>query len=93
MYLQRRFSEEEWAQLEEVASCAKVVKVEVDVRGSARASTVLADGLVKNKVLKEVELSNVPKEVVEEVRQTLQSNTELTVVVRSLLLYADMPPH
>ena len=87
MYLQYEFSEEEWAQLEEVASCAKVVKVEVDVRGSARASTVLADGLVKNKVLKEVGLFNVPKEVQGLVRQTLQSNTELTVVLQQPTIF------
>ena len=83
MYLQDEFSEEEWAQLEEVASCAKVVKVKVDVWFSARGCTVLAAGLVKNKVLKEVELSHVPKKVEEKVRQILQSNTELVVVVRS----------
>ena len=87
MYLQRRFSEEEWAQLEEVASCAKVVKVKVDVEDGlsneatkARGCTVLAAGLIKNKVLKEVELSNVPQKVKEKVRQILLSNTELTVV-------------
>ena len=86
MYLQE-FSEE-WAQLEEAASCAKVVKVEleVDVLGSdeatiARGCTVLAAGLVKNKVLKEVELSYVPENVRDSLRQILQSNTELTVVV------------
>ena len=94
MYLQDEFSEEEWAQLEEAASCAKVVKVEVDVvdideATSARASTVLAAGLVKNKVLKEVELSNVPKEVVEKVRQILQSNTELAVVVQQYYFTAN----
>ena len=94
MYLQGAFSEEEWAQLEEAASCAKVVKVKVDVLYSdeateARASTVLAAGLVKNKVLKEVELSNVPKEVVEKVRQILQSNTELVVVVRQYYFNAN----
>ena len=87
MYLQERFSEEEWAQLEEAASCAKVVKVEMKVWSSdqdsrARASTVLAAGLVKNKVLKEVGLSYVPKEVEGSVRQILQSNRELAVVVR-----------
>ena len=89
MYLQEEFSEEEWAQLEEVASCAKVVKVKVDVRGvssneatSARGSTVLAAGLVKNKILKEVEMSKVPKKVEEKVRQILLLNTDLAVVVR-----------
>ena len=87
MYLQEWFSGEEWAQLEEVARCAKVVKVDVDLWASdqairARAGTVLAVGLVKNKVLKEVTLSGVPENVEESVRQILQSNTELTVVVR-----------
>ena len=87
MYLQEKFSEEEWAQLEEAARCAKVVKVKVDVMfsdqaSSARGLTVLSAGLVKNKVLKEMTLYGVPKNVEGSVRQILQSNTELTVVVR-----------
>ena len=61
MYLQRRFSEEEWAQLEEAASCAKVVKVEVDVRGSGQGSSALAAGFRRNKVVREVELTRVPE--------------------------------
>ena len=71
-----------------MASCAKVVKVEVNVYNIysdeatiARASTVLAAGLVKNKVLKEVELYGVPKNVEQSVRQILQSNTRLAVTV------------
>ena len=87
MYLQRRFSEEEWAQLEKAASCAQVVKVEVTVLGLGHASdgkgcTVLAAGLARNKILKEIEFTNVPRNVKETVREILQSNTELTVVVR-----------
>ena len=79
-------SEEEWAQLEEAASCAKVVKVKMyvlysDPVSSARASIVLAAGLVQNKVLKEVELYSVPQNVEQSVRQILQSNTKLTVTV------------
>ena len=87
------FSEEEWAQLEEAASCAQVVKVEVNVLGSdvmvsdykiesdGKGCTVLAAGLVRNKILKEVEFIGVPIDVEETVREILQSNTELTVVV------------
>ena len=85
MYLQWEFSEEEWAQLEEAASCAQVVKVEVNVDGlqaAAKVCTVLAAGLVRNKVLKEVEFTGVPKDVEENVREILQASTELTVVVR-----------
>ena len=63
-YLQERFSEEEWAQLEEAASCAQVVKVKVDVQGSDRASHVLANGFRKNKLLREVILSRVSEELV-----------------------------
>ena len=55
-YIQGRFSEEEWAQLEEAASCAQVVKVEVDVCLSDRGSCVQAAGFRKNKVLREVSL-------------------------------------
>ena len=81
------FSEEEWGQLEEAASCAQVVKVEVTVLGLGHVSdgkgcTVLAAGLVRNKVLKEVEFTGVPEDVEETVREILKSNTELTVVVR-----------
>ena len=84
MYLQERYSEEEWAQLEEAASCAQVVKVEVTVWGlgsDGKGCTVLAAGLVRNKVLKGVEFTGVPENVEETVREILQSNTELTVVV------------
>ena len=85
MYLQEWFSEEEWAQLEEAASCAQVVKMEVDVLAlnvsDGKGCTVLAAGLVRNKVLEEVEFTGVPKDVEEKVREILESNTELTVVV------------
>ena len=86
MYLQRRrFNEEEWAQLEEAASCAKVLKVEVHVEfhfgDNARGCTALAAGFVSNKVLQEVKLTNVPMEAKESVRQILQLNPDLTVVV------------
>ena len=80
MYLQRRFSEEEWAQLEEAASCAQVVKVKVDVSGSDRASHVLAAGFKKNKILREVTLSCVSEELVDSVKKTLSMNTALTTV-------------
>ena len=85
MYLQEEFSEEEWAQLEEAGSCAQVVKVEVKVydfvKAAGKGCTVLAAGLVRNKELKEVEFTGVPKDVEENVREILQSNKELTVVV------------
>ena len=80
MYLQEEFSEEEWAKLEEAASCAQVVKVEVTVRGSDRASRVLAAGFKKNKILREVTLSCVPEELVDSVERTLSMNTALTTV-------------
>ena len=81
MYLQREFSEEEWAQLEGAASCAKVLKVEVDVQLSDRFSSALAAGLVKNKVLREVKLYGVPEEEHKSLRKTLCSNRELTVLI------------
>ena len=78
MYLQWwQFSEEESAQLEEAASCAKVVKVEVNVCYIDRASCVLAAGFRKNEVLREVTLSNVPEELVDSVERTLSMNTAL----------------
>ena len=80
-------SEEDWAQLEETASDAKVVKVKVDVKGVytfdsnyARASRALAAGFSKNPLLTEVELV-VPEELAESVRGTLCTNTTLTVKV------------
>ena len=81
MYLQRESSEEDWAQLEEAASCAQVVKVKVDVDYSARASRALAAGFSKNPLLREVELGQVSEELVESVRGTLCTNTTLTVNV------------
>ena len=75
-------SEEDCAQLEEAASCAQVVKVKVNVDISARAaSRALAAGFSKNSLLREVELEWVPKELVESVRETLCTNTTLTVNV------------
>ena len=81
-------SEEDYAQLEEAASCAQVVKVKVDVKGHyasdsdyARASRALATGFSKNPLLREVELEWVPKDLVESVRGTLCTNTSLTVNV------------
>ena len=82
MYLQGRFSEEEGAQLEGAASCAKVLKVEVDVRLSDRFRSILAAGLARNKVLREVQLIRVPEEAKMSVREILYSNTALTVDVR-----------
>ena len=81
------FSEEEWAQLEGAASCAKVLKVEVDVRcsdrdESARFSSTLAAGLARNKILREVQLTGVPEEAKMSVREALCSNTALSVDVR-----------
>ena len=81
MYLQE-LSEEDWAQLEEAASCAQVVKVEVNVEYSARASRALAAGFSRNSVLREVKLIRVPKELVQSVRETLCTNAALTVTVR-----------
>ena len=79
-FVQEKFSEEEWAQLKEAASCAQVVKVEVYVGVSHRGSRVLAAGFSKNKVLKEVTLSCVPEKLVESVKRTLSTNTALTTV-------------
>ncbi|MDA8002698.1 MAG: hypothetical protein MPL62_15565, partial [Alphaproteobacteria bacterium] len=71
-----------WAQLEEAASCAQVVKVKVDVEYSARASRALAAGFSRNSVLREVRLIRVPVELVQSVRETLCTNAALTVTVR-----------
>ena len=54
--------EEDWAQLEEAASCAQVVKVTVYVMYNARASRALAAGFSRNSVLREVTLKRVPQE-------------------------------
>ena len=81
LYLQE-LSEEDWAQLEEAASCAQVVKVEVNVEYSARASRALAAGFSRNSVLREVKLIRVPVELVQSVRETLCTNAALTVTVR-----------
>ena len=87
MYLQREFSEEEWAKLEEAASCAQVVKVKMDVAGSDRVSRILADGFKKNKILREVTLSRVSEELVDSVERTLSMNTALTTVSVQSSLY------
>ena len=87
LYLQWRFSEEEWAQLEEAASCAQVVKVKMKVTCSDRASHVLAAGFKKNKILREVTLLGVPKELIDSVERTLSMNTALTTVIVQSSLY------
>ena len=63
------------------ASCAKVLKVEVDVLGSDRGARALAAGLMKNKVLREVKLYMVPEEEHESLRETLCLNSELSVFI------------
>ena len=74
-------SEEDWTQLEEAASCAQVVEVEVNLGLSARASRALAAGFSKNPLLRAVTLLVVPEELVESVRGTLRTNAALTVSV------------
>ena len=90
LYLQGRLSEEDWAQLEEAASCAQVLKVKVYVKNDlesysdstyARASRALAAGFSRNSSLREVTLHFVPEELVESLRRTLCTNTALTVIV------------
>ena len=89
LYLQRKlseedcevFSEEDWAQLEEAASHAKVVKVKMNVDYSARVSRALAVGFSKNPLLTEVKMGKVPEELVDSVQGTLCTNTALTVKV------------
>ena len=79
-YLQVTLSEEDWAQLEEAASCAKVVKVKVKEGFSDQVTHTLAAGFKKNKILREVKLISVPKELVQSVKETLSMNTALTTV-------------
>ena len=55
--------------------------MEVDVEGSARGARTLAAGLVKNKALREVNLYRVPEEEHESLRETLCSNSKLTVFI------------
>ena len=83
-------SEEDWAQLEEAASCAQVFGVNFDVTSEfhsysdsiyARASRALAAGFSKNPLLTEVNLGQVPEELIESVRETLCTNTALIVDV------------
>ena len=57
------------------------VDVELSFGDNARGCTVLAAGLARNKVLQEGVLTDVPKEAEESVRQILQLNPNLTVVV------------
>ena len=47
-----------------------------------RFSSALAAGLARNKVLREVQLTEVPEKAKMSVRETLYSNTALTVDVR-----------
>lgn len=81
--------EEYWAQLEEAASCAKVIKVDMSVH-SAGACRALAVGFSKNPLLSEVTLLDVPKDLVESVRETLCTNTVLTVTVSDKCI--EFPP-
>ena len=81
--LQEELCEEDWAQLEEAASCAQVVKANVNVRDSARASRALAAGFSRNSVLREVTLRRVPEELMASLRGMLCTNIALTVNVKS----------
>ena len=64
------------------ASGAQVVKAEVNVGLSARASRALGAGFSKSPSLREVMLVLVPEVLVETVRETLYTNTALTVEVK-----------
>ena len=75
------YSEEKWDQLKEAASCARIMKVEVNVFGSYEASDLLAISFMRNKVIREVTLSCVPVGQVESLKRTLSMNTALTTVV------------
>ena len=94
MYLQRRLNEKDWAQLEEAARCGKVVKMMVNVGHSARASRTLAAGFRKNTLLTEVKLGEVPKKLVESMREILCTNSALTVKVSDIMvedLHQELP--
>ena len=87
IYLQGELNEEYWAQLEEAASYAQVVKVNMNVYLSVKASRALATGFSKNPSLREVKLVFVPEDSVESVRRKLCTNPALTVNVSDKLAF------
>ena len=82
LFIQNGFSEEQWKEAEEAAATAKVEKVRLWFNESTqrqRAVHALTAGLARNTFVRDIKLRRVPVEMIESVRQTLSTNSRVTV--------------
>ena len=84
LLIQDGFSEDEWKEAEEAVATAKVREVCLvfDDKSSQRSRAVqtITDGLVRNEFIRYITLRQVPEEMTDLVRQTLQTNSGVTHV-------------
>ena len=84
LLIQDGFSEDEWKEAEEAVATAKVREVHLtfDYKSRRRSQAVqtITDGLVRNEFIRYISLRQVPEEMVETARQTLQTNSGATRV-------------
>ena len=84
LLIQDGFSEDEWKEAEEAVAIAKVTEVRLtfDDKSSSRSQAVqtITDGLVRNEFIRDITLRQVPEEMTESTRRTLQINSGVTRV-------------
>ena len=82
--IQDGFSKDEWEEAEEAVATAKVRLVYLtfddESRQRSRAVQTITDGLVKNEFITNIILQRIPEEMVETARQTLKTNSGVTLV-------------
>ena len=78
LLIQDGFSEEQWVEAEEAVATAKVESVDLwfNVKSTQRQRAVhaLTAGLARSTFVRFINLSHVPVEMIESVRQTLSTN-------------------
>ena len=84
LLIQDGFSEDEWKEAEEAVATAKMRGVDLafddESRQRSQAVQTITDGLVRNEFIRDISLLQVPEEMVETARQTLQTNSGARLV-------------
>ena len=82
LLIQDGFIEDGWKEAEEAVAIAKVTEVRLTFddksRQRSRAVQTITDGLVRNEFIRYITLRQVPEEMTDLVRQTLQTNSGVT---------------
>ena len=82
LLIQDGFREDEWKEAEEAVAIAKVMEVHLTFddksRQKSRAVQTITDRLVRNEFIRNITLHQVPEEMTESTRRTLQTNSGVT---------------